>query len=81
MKWTIEFYKTKTGKIPVKEFLDSLNPRQAANVIEAIDLLKTFGLQLREPYVKTVGDKLFELRIKDLDGIYRIFYFAASGKK
>ncbi|MCU0290094.1 MAG: hypothetical protein MUF15_27380 [Acidobacteria bacterium] len=36
MKWTIEFYKTKTGKIPVKEFLDSLNPRQAANVIEKI---------------------------------------------
>jgi len=26
MNWTIEFYKTKNGKIPVKEFLDSLKP-------------------------------------------------------
>ena len=80
MNWTIEFYKTKTGKIAVREFLDSLNPRQAANVIEAMDLLKTFGLQLKEPYVK-FGDKLYELRIKDPDGIYRVFYFAAAGKK
>jgi len=81
MNWTIEFFKTKSGRIPVREFLDDLNPRQTANVIEAIDLLKTFGLQLREPYVKFVGDKLYELRIKDQDGIYRIFYFAAAGKK
>jgi len=36
MSWTIEFYKTKNGKVPVREFLDSLKPRQAANVIEAI---------------------------------------------
>ncbi|HLP44635.1 MAG TPA: hypothetical protein VK469_01735 [Candidatus Kapabacteria bacterium] len=43
MNWMIEFYKTKTGKIPVKEFLDSLNSRQAANVIEAIDLLQLRG--------------------------------------
>jgi phage-related protein len=81
MSWTIEFYKTKTGRTPVKEFLDSLNPRQAANIIEAMEMLKTFGLQLRDPYVKFVGDKLYELRIKDPDGIYRIFYFAATGKK
>ncbi|MDQ1355133.1 MAG: hypothetical protein QG657_5443 [Acidobacteriota bacterium] len=81
MNWTIEFYKTKMGNIPVREFLDRLNPRQAANVIEAMDLLKTFGLQLREPYVKFVGDKLYELRIKDPDGAYRIFYFASAGKK
>ena len=54
MSWTIVFYKTKTKKIPVREFLDSLSPRQAANIIEAMDLLKTFGLQLREPYIKFV---------------------------
>ncbi len=43
MNWTIEFYKKKSGKA-VKEFLDSLGSRQAANIIEAMDLLKTFGL-------------------------------------
>jgi phage-related protein len=81
MSWTIDFYKTKSGRNPVKEFLDSLSSRQVANIIEAMDLLKTFGLQLKEPYVKFVGDKLYELRVKDPDGIYRILYFAASGKK
>ena len=81
MSWTIEFYETKNGRIPVKEFLDSLSSRQAANILEAMGLLKTFGIQLKEPYVKFVGDKLYELRIKDPDGIYRVLYFAASGKK
>jgi len=60
--------------------LDSLTSRQAANVIEAIDLLKTFGLKLKEPFVKFVGDKLYELRVKDPDGIYRVLYFSASGR-
>jgi phage-related protein len=77
----IEFYETRNGRVPVKEFLDSLSSRQAANIIEAMDLLKTFGIQLKEPYVKPVGDKLYELRVKDPDGIYRVLYFAASGKK
>ncbi len=80
MAWKIEFYKKENGRIPVKDFLDSLNARQAANVIEAIGLLKNFGLQLKAPYVKSVGDKLYELRVKDPDGIYRVFYFAAASK-
>jgi phage-related protein len=60
MNWSIEFYKTKSGRNPVKDFLDSLNSRQVANILEAMDHLKTFGLQLREPYVKFIGDKLYE---------------------
>ena len=32
-------------------------------------------------FTKHVEDKIYELRIKDSDGIYRVFYFAASGKK
>lgn len=81
MKWSIEFYENENGRVPVKEFLDSLNSRQVANIIEAMDLLKTFGLQLKEPYVKFVGNKLYELRVKDADGNYRILYFAATGQK
>jgi phage-related protein len=80
MSWTIEFFYTRNGRIPVKDFLDTLSSRQAANIIEAMDLLKTFGIQLKEPYVKSVGDKLYELRVKDSDGIYRVLYFAASGR-
>ena len=77
----IEFFTSKSGKCPVKKFLDTLNSRQAANIIEAMDLLKTFGLQLKEPYVKFIGNKLYELRVKDADGIYRVLYFAAAGRK
>lgn len=81
MDWTIEFFKSKNGRIPVKEFLDSLSSRQAANVLEAMEFLKTFGIRLKEPYVKFIGDKIYELRVKDKDGIYRVLYFAASGRR
>lgn len=34
-----------------------------------------FNINLKEPYVKSLGDKLYELRLKDHRGIYRIIYF------
>ena len=81
MNWRIEFYRTKSGKCPVEEFLDSLIARQAENILSAMELLKNFGIKLREPYVKSLGDKLFELRVKGVLGQYRMIYFAAKGRK
>lgn len=40
-----------------------------------IKLLSEYGNQLREPYSKSMGDGLFELRIKFSSDISRIFYF------
>jgi phage-related protein len=81
MSWTIEFYRNKNGKSPVEEFLKGLDKKSAVKVYGAIKLLKKHGIYLREPYVKPLEDKIFELRVKDSRGIYRILYFAATGKK
>ncbi len=81
MSWTIEFYRKKNGKSPVEEFLINLDKKSAVKVYGTIKLLKKHGIYLREPYVKHVEGKIFELRVKDSRGIYRILYFAASGKK
>ena len=75
----IDFYKMESGKIPVQDFLYSLEPKLRAKAFRDIELLKNLGNELREPYVKPIkGDNnkgLYELRIKFSNDIARIFYF------
>lgn len=46
-----------------------------------MEYLETFGTDFKEPFVKYLGDKIFELRAKDHDGIYRVLYFTAAGRR
>jgi len=77
MEWTVEFYKTEDNQSPIEEWLDSI-PKTA---IRNLSLLEELGLTIREPYVKSLGDKLYEIRAKDTNGIYRVIYFAYTGKR
>ena len=81
MKWNVDFYKTKNGNCPVKKYLLSLSAKSRSKILEAMEYLETFGIDLKEPFVKHLGDKLFELRAKDHEGIYRVLYFAATGRR
>ena len=81
MNWIIDFYKTKSGQCPVKKYLQGLNPKSRTTILEAMEYLETFGPELKEPYVKYLDNKIFELRAKDSAGIYRVLYFTASGQR
>ena len=50
-----------------------------AKLLGAISLLETNGTQLREPYSKSLGDGIFELRAKQSSNITRILYFFVVG--
>lgn len=75
MKAVIEFYRTKDGREPLAEFLDSLPTNFRAKALWELDLLAEKGQDLREPYVKHIEGELWELRIKFASNISRIFYF------
>lgn len=81
----LEFYMKENGKIPVQDFLYSLNPKLRAKAFSDIELLKKLGNELTEPYVKPLkGNKnkgLYELRIKFSNDIARIFYFTYYNNK
>lgn len=83
MRWQVEYYKKENGKIPVLEYLLTLNPKMRAKTFSEIELLEKHGANLREPYTKPIkGEKykdMFELRIKFSSNISRIFYFAFNG--
>lgn len=81
MKFEIEFYETEFGKEPAKEFILSLDKKMRARVFKMLDILEEFGNDLREPYSKSLGNKIFELRIKYASDISRILYFFYAGKK
>jgi len=81
MKWQVEFYKTHNNKSPVKDWISTLSTKTKVKIFRHLELLEKFGLELKEPYVKNLGDKLYEVRVKDQLGIYRIIYFANTGKK
>ncbi len=81
----MEFYQKQNGKVPVKEFLLSLQPKLRAKAFKDIELLKKHGDELTEPYVKRIQGKkfrgLYELRIKFSSDIVRIFYFTYFDNK
>lgn len=77
----IEFYQLPNGKKPVEEFLDSLDKKMRAKAIYGLSILEEYGNTLREPHSKSMGDVLFELRIKFAGDISRIFYFFVVDNK
>jgi phage-related protein len=80
MQWSVNYYTDAEGKQPVKEWIETLEIKLQLKIFRAMDLLETFNLQLKAPYVKPIEDKLYELRVKDARGIYRVIYFAHTGR-
>ena len=79
-KWRIKFYKTTTNNSPVDDFVDKLDIKTQNKIVEVLNLLKEFGINLGLPHAKKLtGTPLWELRILGGDNI-RIFYITQPGK-
>ena len=73
--------------------VDVLNDRVAAEIAalpedirahlaHIIDMMEAVGPQrMREPHVKPLRDKLWEMRMKGRDGIARAIYLTAAGRR
>ena len=65
MTFHIVFFETNSGKTPVKDFIDNLDPKTQAKIARSFDLLEEFGPLLKEPYIKPLGYRnLYELRVR-----------------
>ena len=82
MDFTVEFYETETGRVPVQEFLDELkrtDPHDFAAVLAGLNKLRHRGYH-REPLSKSLGDGLFELRhVGKLNT--RVLWFFMKGRR
>ena len=81
MEFTVEFYETRSGQCPIREFLNSLkaDPDDFAVVIAGLAKLRNSQYH-RPPLSKAIGREIFELRhVGKLNT--RVFYFFAKGQR
>lgn len=79
--YEVEFYRKENGKCPVINFLSSIDNKMRAKIMMVISLLEDNGPSLREPYSKSIGDGIFEVRAKQGSNITRVLYFFFVDKK
>src|SRR6266480_3186630 len=82
MEFTVEFYVSRSGTVPVREFLDALkrsDPDDHAAIVHGLAKLRNRQYH-REPLSKAVGEGLFELRhLGKLNT--RIIWFYMKGRR
>lgn len=80
-KYIVDFYSTKKGKQPAKDFLMTLDSKMLAKFLRITDLLENNGPQIGMPYSKSLEKGIFEIRVIQNSNIIRVLYFFTSNKK
>lgn len=82
MDWQIIFYPDKEGNEPVKDFILGQSDGAIAEILHVFKLLRQCNITLGMPYVEKIDKSgIRELRIKHGSNIYRILFFAHTGRK
>jgi phage-related protein len=77
MNWSVEVLSP-----AVERELLALPKDMQARFLRISELLQNFGpQQVRMPYVRPLGDKLWEMRLSGRSGIGRAIYAAAPGQR
>lgn len=79
--WSILFYADERGEDPVGAFLKSLDLRTQARFDWSIEQLRLRNLKAREPLVRHLEGKIWELRRESQTNIYRVLYVFLSGRR
>ena len=66
--------RTEKGKIPVEEFIETLDVKMQVKVLRTIGLLIEHGTRIGEPYSSRLAKGIFELRVQQANNISRILY-------
>jgi phage-related protein len=69
MNWRIRFYSSK-----LEDELQELPAGLLARLLRYAERMEHFGPDLGMPHTRAMGEGLFELRLKAVEGIGRVFY-------
>ena len=76
MTWSVEFLPVAAAQVV------QLPEDMRASLQRIIELIETHGLErMREPYVKHLDGKLWEMRLKGRSGIARAVYVTQIGRR
>src|ERR1700674_1827525 len=79
-EFTIEYVEVPNGRIPAREFVDSLDDKAAARIDAFIERLRIYGNRMEGKFVKKLTGDIFELRVKQFDRIFRVLFFYQAGR-
>ena len=78
-EFRIEYVELPNGRMPAREFVDSLDDNAAARVDAFIERLRIYGNRMQGKFVKKLTNDIFELRVKQFDRIFRVLFFYQPG--
>jgi len=77
--FSIEYVELPNGRVPAREFVDSLDDKAAARIDAFVERLRAYGNRMQGKFVKKLTDDVFELRVKQFDRIFRVLFFYQPG--
>jgi len=78
-EFSIEYVELPNGRLPAREFVDSLDDKAAARIDAFIERLRIYGNRMQGKFVKKLTNDIFELRVKQFDRIFRVLFFYQPG--
>ena len=78
-EFTIAYVELSNGRVPAREFVDSLDDKAAARIDAFIERLRIYGNRMQGKFVKKLTQDIFELRVKQFDRIFRVIFFYQPG--
>lgn len=79
--WSVVFYVDAQGHEVVREFLRGIDAKTRARFEWSIEQLSVRNVRAREPLVRHLEGKLWELREESGTNIYRMIYFFHTGRR
>jgi phage-related protein len=77
VSWSVEILNT-----TVERELEELPDDMKARFMKIVELIQEFGLEnVGMPYVRSLGGKLWEMRIRGKAGVSRAMYVTATGRR
>jgi len=76
MNWTITYYSES-----VQSEILAMPAGFLARFLKYTDRMELYGPDLGMPHTRSMGEGLFELRLKAAEGIARVFYCTMIGKR
>ncbi len=80
-EWQLIYYSDVHEKSPIREFIAGLDNKTQARLEWSLQRLQVLNVQAREPLVKHIEGKIWELRRESDTNIYRVFYFFFTGRQ
>ena len=78
-QFTIAYVELPNGRIPAREFVDSLDDGAAARIDAFIERLRDSGNRMQGKFIKKLTRDILELRVKQFDRIFRVLFFYQPG--